>query len=63
MLGACQKAYLIPSESDESSRHSEFTSEEKKDTTNVDVNFETEGWEGAIDADFEFGGEQEGGAE
>lgn len=59
MLGACQKAYLIPSESDESSRHSESTTEEKKDTTNVDVNFDAEGWEGAIDADFEFGGEQE----
>ena len=60
MLGACQKDYLIPSESDESSRHSEFTTEEKKDTTNVDVNFEAEGWEGAIDADFTFGGEEQG---
>ena len=60
MLGACQKDYLIPSESDESSRHSEFTTEEKKDTTNVDVNIDAEGWGGAIDADFTFGGEQEG---
>ena len=58
MLGACQKDYLIPSESDESSRHSEFTTEEKKDSINVDVNFEAEGWEGAIDADFTFGGKQ-----
>ena len=62
MLGACQKAYLIPSEGDESSRHSESTTEEKKDTTNVDVNIDAEGGEGAIDADFTFGGEpQEGG--
>lgn len=60
MLGACQKAYLIPSEGDESSRHSESTTEEKKDTTNVDVNIDAEGWEGAIDADFTFGGEQVG---
>jgi hypothetical protein len=59
MLGACQKAYLIPSEGDESSRHSESTTKEKKDTTNVDVNIDAEGWEGAIDADFTFGGEEE----
>ena len=57
LLGACQKATLIPSEGDESSRGSEENTEAPKDTTNVDVNFDAEDWEGAIDADFTFGGE------
>ena len=57
LLGACQKATLIPSEGDESSRGSEENTEAPKDTTNVDVNFDAEGWEGSTDVGFEFGGE------
>ena len=42
----CQKAELI-SDWDEDTRASE-----PQDTTNVDINTETEDWEGAIDVDF-----------
>jgi len=55
LLGACRQAYLIPSEGDENSRVSEENTEAPKDTTNVDVNFDAEGWEGSTDVGFEFG--------
>jgi len=42
----CQKAELI-SDRDEDTRASE-----PQDTTNVDINTETEDWEGTIDVDF-----------
>ena len=42
----CQKAELI-SDRDEDARSSE-----PQDTTNVDINTETEDWEGAINVDF-----------
>ena len=59
LLGACRQAYLIPSEGDENSRVSEENTEAPKDTTNVDVNVDAEGWEGSTDVDFSFGSEQE----
>lgn len=55
LLGACQKATLIPSETDENSR----SSEESNDSTKVTPEFDISGWEGAIDAGFEFGGEEQ----
>ena len=58
MLGACQKTELIPSD-----EYNSRGSEESNDSIKVTPNFDVNGWEGAIDAGFEFGGEQEGGAE
>ena len=56
---ACQKATLISSE--DSEKTTRGTDEETPaDSTDVNIDFEAEGWEGAIDAGFEFGGEQEG---
>ena len=59
---ACQQATLIPSvPKGEDGRSTEKV---ESDSTNVDVDVEAEGWQGSIDADFEFGGEeQEGGEE
>ena len=53
LLGACQKAELIPSD-----EYDSRGTEEVSDSTNVDVNIEANGWEGTIDAGFEFGGEE-----
>ena len=59
---ACQKATLISSEvSEETTRGTD--EEAPQDSTIVKPEFDIEGWEGAIDADFSFGGEEEGGAE
>lgn len=55
---ACQKATLISSE--DSEKTTRGTDEEiPTDSTDVNIDFEAEGWEGAIDAGFEFGGEEE----
>lgn len=54
LLGACQKATLISSEESEENTRG---SKEASDSTNVDFDFEAEDWEGAIDAEFTFGGE------
>ena len=54
LLGACQKAELIPSEpKDINTRatNEEFVS----DSTIVNVDCDAEGWEGAIDVGFGFG--------
>lgn len=45
-LFGCQKAQLIPDQNQDT------RSSEPQDTTNVDINTETEDWEGAIDVDF-----------
>ena len=59
LTGACQQARLIPDEeTKEATRGTEAAIEEKKDSTNVDINFDAEGWEGSVDAEFEFGGEE-----
>ena len=59
LTGACQQARLIPDEeTKEATRSTEAATEERKDSTNVDVDFEAEGWEGSVDAEFEFGGEE-----
>ena len=62
MLGACQKAELVSSESKDINTRG--TGEEiVPDSTQVNVDCDAKGWEGAIDVGFGFGGEQEGGAE
>ena len=53
LLGACQKAELIPSD-----EYNSRGSEESNDSTKVTPDFDVNGWEGAIDAGFEFGGER-----
>ena len=59
LTGACQQARLIPDEeTKEATRGTEAAIEERKDSTNVDVDFEAEGWEGSVDAEFEFGGDE-----
>ena len=65
VLSACRQATLISSdENTENTRGTEATTEEPKDSTQVNIDFDTKGWEGAIDAGFEFGGApQEGGEE
>ena len=55
MLGACQKAELIPSD-----EYNSRSSVESNDSIKVTPNFDVNGWEGAIDADFTFWGEQVG---
>lgn len=63
VLSACRQATLISSdENTENTRGTEATTEEPKDSTQVNIDFDTKGWEGAIDAGFEIGGTpQEGG--
>ena len=59
LLSACQKAELVSSESKDVNTRG--TGEEiVSDSTQVNVDCDAKGWEGAIDAGFEFGGEQEG---
>ena len=63
LTGACQQAYLIPEEEaqgSENTRNTENPTEEPKDSTDVNVDFDANGWEGAIDVEFEFGGEEQG---
>lgn len=56
---ACQQAYLIPDE-DEAEESTRGTDEEAPaDSTTVTPEFDINGWEGAIDADFTFGGEEQ----
>ena len=57
----CQKATLMEAEKQESEiggRNSEGAS---TDSTTVTPEFDINGWEGAIDADFTFGGEEQKG--
>lgn len=65
VLSACRQATLISSdENTENTRGTEATTEEPKDSTHVNIDFDTKGWEGAIDANFEFSNnEQKGGGE
>ena len=62
---ACQQAYLIPDdEAEENSRGKDELTEERKDSTEVTPEFDINGWDEAINADFTFGAqEQEGGEE
>ena len=58
LLSACQKAELVSSESKDVNTRG--TGEEiVSDSTQVNVDCDAKGWEGAIDAGFEFGGEQD----
>lgn len=57
LLGACQKATLIPDE--EAQETTRGTDEEApQDSTIVKPEFDIEGWGEGIDANFTFGGEQ-----
>ena len=61
---ACQQACLIPDEEAEVSSRGKDMTEEPKDSTEVKPEVDVNGWEGTIDANFEFGGTpQEGGEE
>ena len=55
LLGACQKATLIPDEVDE--KKETRSKEGVADSVNVSTEFETQDWDEAINADFTFGGE------
>ena len=54
----CQKAALIEDENQESDISGRNTNEESSDSTTVKPEFDINGWEGAIDADFTFGGKE-----
>ena len=53
----CQKATLI--EDEESSKSGRNTNVESSDSTSVTPEFDINGWEGAIDASFTFGGQEQ----
>ena len=55
LLGACQKATLIPDEAED--KKETRGKEGVADSVNVKTEFETQDWESGIDADFTFGGE------
>ena len=57
-LWGCQKATLIEDENQESDISGRNTNEELSDSTTVMPEFDINGWEGAIDADFTFGGKE-----
>ena len=57
LLGACQQAYLISDDEDYSTRVNTDTTEVAKDSTKVIPDFDINGWDEAIDADFNFGAE------
>ena len=64
LTGACQQARLIPddeAQTMENTRGTEAATEETNDSTNVDIDIDTNDWEGTIDAEFEFGGEEQKG--
>lgn len=62
LLGACQEAYLIPDE--EAEEPTRGTDEQApKDSIIVTPEFDIDGWGEGIDANFTFGGKEEGGAE
>ena len=52
----CQKASLVEKEQQESNISGRNTNEEASDSTIVTPRFDIIGWEGTIDADFTFGG-------
>lgn len=54
----CQKATLIEDENQESDNSGRNTNEESSDIITVKPEFDINGWEGAIDADFTFGGKE-----
>ena len=54
----CQKATLIEVENQESDISGRNTNEELSDSTTVTPEFDINGWEGAIDTDFTFGGKE-----
>lgn len=54
----CQKVTLIEDENQESDISGRNTNEESSDSTTVKPEFDINGWEGAIDADFTFGGKE-----
>ena len=61
-LGACQKAELIPSEAkSEVTRASGTATEQPEDSATVKPELDINGWEEAVDAEFEFGGEKQKG--
>ena len=58
-LMACQKAHLVeelPDKSEDTGGRNEQTAQNDS-TTTVTPDFDVNGWEGAIDAGFTFGGE------
>ena len=59
LAGAWQQARLIPDDEAQTPENTRGT-EESQDSTNVDIDFDTEDWEGSIDAEFDFGGEEQG---
>ena len=56
----CQKATLIEDENQESDISGRNTNDESSDSTTVTPEFDINGWEGTIDADFTFGGKETG---
>lgn len=56
LLPSCQKAHLVEDWPKEPDGRNSTT--EQSDTTTVTPDFDVNGWEGAIDADFTFGGEE-----
>ena len=61
-MQSCQQAHLVEEWDEESSanggRNEKNGKNEKKDSTTVTPDFDINGWEGAIDANFTFGGEE-----
>lgn len=55
LLLACEKATLLPSDEDSDSRSKEGV----PDSTVIEPTFDVNGWDGAINVDFTFGGEEE----
>ena len=60
LSAGCQKARLVEewpddTEQDANGRNGQA---EQSDSTKVTPDFDTNGWEGSIDADFTFGGEE-----
>lgn len=54
----CQKATLIEDENLESDISGRNTNEESSDSKTITLEFDINGWEEAIDADFTFGGKE-----
>ena len=58
LLGACQKATLIPSEAkSEATRATGTATEEPKDSATVKPELDVNDWGEAVNAEFQFGGE------
>lgn len=59
LSASCQKANLVEESPDKSEETSGRNSTEQSDSTTVTPDLDIDGWEGAIDASFTFGGQEQ----